>query len=70
MIRVQVKDGHGTTLIRRAQIISAGPPGTKMTSWARTCDDLPAAWLLVTEQQDRMTGKTEYTALAGNAGLG
>lgn len=48
---------------RKAQIISPGPPGTVLTSWARTCDEGPAAWLLVKEQRDKMTGKIEYLAI-------
>jgi hypothetical protein len=69
MITVKVTyTGSGVNL-RTAQIVSAGPPGTVNTHWARTCDDLPPEWLLVSERSDKMTGKTEYTAVHGNAGL-
>lgn len=60
---------QGAEIRRQAQIVSAGPPGTVLTHWARTCDHLPAEWLLVSERHDKMTGKTEYHAVAGNAGL-
>lgn len=59
MITVKVIGGGE----RKAQIISAGPPGTVLTHWARTCDEAPAAWLLVKEHQDKVTGKTEYQAI-------
>lgn len=69
MIKVKVA-GPAGEVERLAQIVSAGPPGTVLTHWARTADDLPAVWLLVKEHRDQMTGHVEYTAVHGNAGLG
>jgi hypothetical protein len=43
--------------------VSAGPPGTVLTHWARTCDTGPAAWLLVKEHKDPVTGKMTYQAI-------
>jgi hypothetical protein len=62
MIEVKVSDQDGGTITRTAQIVSAGPPGADRTHWARTCDDLPAAWLLVKEVGDSMTGEITYEA--------
>jgi hypothetical protein len=56
MITVKVT-GSGE---RQAQIVSAGPPGTVLTHWARTCDTGPGCWLLVKEVKDPVTGKMTY----------
>jgi hypothetical protein len=53
MINVQTRTGK-----RTAQIISDGPD--RNTKWVRTCDDQPAAWLLVREWRDTVTGRVGY----------
>jgi hypothetical protein len=59
MITVKVIGGGH----RQAQIISAGPPRTVLTWWARTCDTGPGAWLLVKEVKDPVTGRAGYLAI-------
>ena len=69
MIKVTVSGYPGGQVrTRTAQIISPGPPGIR-AQWARTCDDQPPEWLLVTEETDRMTARTSYHAVHGNAGM-